>query len=174
MEKEKWFSGLVELLTGMGYPARQEEERIVWAMAPGGEPDADERPVFGEMFLASSLGLTMPEDIDYLQSSVVFMPDIPLGRLSELREFCARLSRRLVGGFFSAHRMEESCFLEYACDIPVPEEAPEYQNDRLVETAVDLASAYITLCWDSFAGVCEGRMNAEQALAALDANDSGE
>ena len=166
MEKAQWFSDLVELLEGMGFAAREEEGRILWAMAYGEGPE--ETMAMGEMFLSSSLGLELPEDIDYLQTSVVFMTDIPAERLNELREFCARISRRIAGGYFGAHRGgNDTCFLEYAYDIALTLDAPDFRNHRLVKVSLDLAAAYLALSREAFAAVADGSMDAEQALEFL-------
>ena len=169
MEMYKWFEKLPDLLAAMGFPAQLVEgPRVLWAMTPE-RTQKEDAPMMGEMFLASSLGLTPPEDVDYLQGSVVFMRDILPDQLESLRAFCTLLNRKITGGYFSAMEAADgSCFLEYAFSLVLYKEAAAYQNNRLVEVSVDLAEAYLTLSREAFSGLAQGRMDVTAALERLD------
>lgn len=167
METNRTLDNIETLLDSMGYPVERDGERVIFLMLPGIDPEL-EPPAIGETFLASSLGLNPPDDADYLQSSIMFLQGVPIERINVLREFAARLSRMLTGGYFGVCDSQDgTCFLEYVFDLPLLNSLSDDQKMRMFEITLDMAEAFITLSREAFKKVASGEMTPDEAIDHL-------
>lgn len=136
-----WFDGIGELIEAMGFPYLKDRDAIRF-MLPLEDKTLGEMAE-GEIFLASSLGMDLPETIDILQLSIICMTEIPKEKWEAMRRIAYLANRQLAGGRFSLIEEEGGGIFDYTHDIPMYVDLPDLPKMRTAEIVLDLAAAYV-------------------------------